>query len=81
VHFVDTYNGSGDDSSSDDYDDEDDIDSDEDQYSNLYPDRYRVKDTKKSKTGKFYVSVLRSAPINFIQNRKLNWLLFSIFRK
>ncbi|XP_056004888.1 uncharacterized protein LOC125657853 isoform X2 [Ostrea edulis] len=48
---LNTYNGSGDESSSDDYEDEDDIDSDEEQYSNLYPDRFRIKDTKKSKAG------------------------------
>ncbi|XP_061177887.1 uncharacterized protein LOC133186662 isoform X3 [Saccostrea echinata] len=46
-----SYNGSGDDSSDEDFDEEDDIESDEDQFSNFYSDRLRIKDTRKSKTG------------------------------
>ena len=52
--FVDSYDGSGDDSSEYDYDDDDDdddIESDDEQFSHLpvYADRYRLKDLKKSK--------------------------------
>ena len=52
--LVDSYDGSGDDSSEYDYDDDDDDDdmeSDDEQFSNLpvYHDRYRLKDSKKSK--------------------------------
>nr|XP_022340474.1 nucleolin-like isoform X1 [Crassostrea virginica] len=65
---LNSYDGSGDDSSEYDYDDDDDDDmeSDDEQFSNLpvYHDRYRLKDSKKSKVSESHSRRLTEDEIN-----------------